>query len=50
MMRKEIRKDLFTQSEYAKRIGVSRSRINQMVKNNELKTVTVNGAILIKIS
>ncbi len=49
-MKKEIRTDLFTQSEYAKRIGVSRARVNQMVKAGELKTVTVNGAILIKIA
>ena len=49
-MSKEIRKDLYTQSEYAKRIGVSRARVNQMVKSGELKTVTVNGGILIKIA
>lgn len=49
-MTKEIRKDLYTQSEYAKRIGVSRARVNQLVKSGELKTVTVNGGILIKIA
>ncbi len=48
-MTKEIRKDLYTQSEYAKLKNVSRARINQMVKAGELKTVTVNGATLIKI-
>lgn len=48
-MTKEIRKDLFTQSEYAKKIGVSRARVNQMVKAGELKTVLVNGATLIKV-
>ena len=49
IMIKEIRKDLYTQSEYAKKIGLTRGRVNQMVKAGELKTVTVNGATLIKI-
>jgi hypothetical protein len=49
-MIKEIRKDLYTQSEYAKLKGVSRARINQMVKAGELKTLTVNGGILIKVA
>jgi excisionase family DNA binding protein len=49
-MSKEIRKDLYTQSEYAKLMGVSRSRINQLVKAGELKTVTVNGGILVKLA
>lgn len=48
-MKKEIRKDLFTQSQYAERIGVSRARVNQMIKNGDLNTVTVNGATLVKI-
>jgi len=49
-MAKEIRKDLYTQSNYAKKIGVTRARVNQMVKAGELKTVSVNGGILIKIA
>jgi len=48
-MTKEIRKDLYTQAEYAKKIKVSRARVNQMVKAGELKTLLVNGAILIKV-
>lgn len=48
-MKKEIRQDLFTQAQYAIRIGVSRARVNQMIKNGELSTVTVNGATLVKI-
>jgi len=48
MMSKEIRHDIYTQAEYAKKIGVSRARVNQMVKNGELKTLTINGATLIK--
>ena len=47
-MKKEIRQDLYTQSEYAKLIGVSRARVNQMIKNGDLSTVTVNGATLVK--
>lgn len=48
-MKKEIRQDLYTQSEYAKLIGVSRARVNQMIKNGDLNTVTVNGGTLVKI-
>ena len=48
-MKKEIRKDMYTQAEYAKKIGVNRSRVNQMVKAGELNTVTICGAVLIKV-
>ena len=44
----EIRQDLFTQSEYAKRVGLSKGRINQMIKEGKLKLFKVNGTILIK--
>ncbi len=47
-MLKEIRKDLYTQSEYAKKIKVSKPRVNQMVKAGELNLVIVNGGVLIK--
>lgn len=46
---KEIRRDLFTQAEYAKKVGLTPARINQMVKKGELKTITINGATLIKV-
>lgn len=46
----EIRQDLYTQSEYAKKIGVSRARVNQMIKEKLLKVVVVNGATLVKLS
>ena len=46
---KEIRIDLYTQSEYAKLVKLTRARINQMVKAGELKTVAVQGATLIKV-
>ena len=47
-MVKEIRQDLFTQAEYAKKIGKTRAWVNQQVKNGNLKTVRINGAILVK--
>jgi DNA-binding transcriptional regulator YdaS (Cro superfamily) len=49
-MKKEIRNDVATQSEYAKMIGVSRARVNQMVKAGEINTLSVKGAILIKLN
>lgn len=48
-MKKEIRKDLYTQSEYARKLGVSPARVSQMVKSGELSTVQINGSVLIKI-
>lgn len=44
----EIRKDLYTQSEYARKINVSRTRINQMIKEGKLMPLKINGATLIK--
>ncbi len=41
------RTKLITQSEYAKIKGMSRQRINQMVKNKELKVIEIKGAKLI---
>jgi len=41
------RTKLYTQSEYAKKIGVSRARVNQMIKEGLLKVVTINGAVLV---
>ena len=49
MIKKEIRKDLYTQTEYAKRIGVSQARVAQMMKEGKLKLVYVNGTTLIKV-
>lgn len=46
----EVRQDLYTQSEYAKKIGVSRARVNQMIKEKLLKVVIIKGATLIKIA
>ena len=49
MMSKEIRHDVYTQAEYAKKIGVSRARVNQITKNKKLKTLTINRATLLKV-
>lgn len=48
-MAKEIRQDLYTQSEYAKLKGISRARVNQLVKAGDLQTLSVKGATLIKV-
>jgi hypothetical protein len=48
-MSKEIRQDIFTQAEYAKRVNKTRAWVNQQVKAGNLKTLTVNGAVLVKI-
>jgi hypothetical protein len=45
---KEIRTDLYTQSEWAKKIKKTRAWVNQQVKAGNIKTVTINGAILVK--
>ena len=47
-MKKEIRTDLYTQTEYAKKIGKSTPRVNQMIREGKLNIVVVNGAELIK--
>jgi len=49
VMKKEIRQDLFTQTEYAKRIGKSTAWVNRLIKTQQVNTVTVNGAVLIKL-
>ncbi len=48
-MTKEIRRDIYTQSEYAKLIGVTRARVNQMIKEGNIKTLKINGATLVKV-
>ena len=48
-MVKEIRQDLYTQSEYAKLKGITRARVNQLVKEGSLQTLTIKGATLIKV-
>ena len=47
-MVKEIRKDLFTQAEYAKLVGKTRAWVNQQIKAGNIRTLKVNGAILVK--
>jgi hypothetical protein len=49
MIKKEIRQDLYTQTEYAKKIGKSVAWVNKLIKEQRVHTVTVNGATLIKL-
>jgi len=48
-MLKEIRKDLYTASEYARKIGITPQAVKKKMDNGELKIVEINGAKLIKI-
>lgn len=41
------RTKLITQSEYAREIGVSRARVNQLINEGSLKVVRIKGATLI---
>jgi transcriptional regulator with XRE-family HTH domain len=40
---------LKTQSQFARDNGMSRQRVNQLVKSKDLKTVEIAGAVLILI-
>jgi DNA-binding Lrp family transcriptional regulator len=41
------RTKLYTQVEYAKKIGLSEARVSQKVKAKEIKTISINGGTLI---
>jgi len=45
----EIRKDLYTKNEYAKKVGLSPSYIGRLVREKKLSVVVINGAELIKV-
>lgn len=49
-MVKEIRKDVYTQSEYAKLVGKTRAWVNQQIKLGNIKTLHINGAVLVKVT
>lgn len=49
-MVKEIRKDVYTQAEYAKRVNKTRAWVNQQIKAGNLKTLQINGAVLVKVA
>ena len=49
MLTKEIRQDIFTQAEYAKKVGKTRAWVNQQIKAGNLKTLTIKGATLVKL-
>jgi hypothetical protein len=46
---KEIRQDVYTQAEYARKIGKTRAWVNQQIKEGNLRTLSVKGAILVKV-
>lgn len=48
-MSKEIRQDLYTQAEYARLVKKTRAWVNQKIALGELRTVTINGATLVKV-
>jgi hypothetical protein len=41
------RTKLYTQKEYASKVGLSEARISQKVKAKEIKTIEINGGTLI---
>jgi len=41
------RTKLYTQKEYANKVGLSEARISQKVKSKEIKTIEINGGTLI---
>ena len=47
-MKKELRQDLYTQTEYARKLKISQPRVAQMIKEGKFPTVYINGVILIK--
>lgn len=50
MKKKEIRTDLYTKTEYAKKVGITPTRVKQMIDEGKLQVLVVNGAELIKVS
>ena len=48
-MKKEIRKDIYTASEYARKLGISPQAVKKKMDNGELKILIINGAKLIKV-
>ncbi len=45
---KEIRQDLYTQTKYAAKVGLTVQAIASQVKHGKLSTVHVHGTVLIK--
>jgi hypothetical protein len=41
------RTKLYTQTEYAKLKGITRARVNQMVRDKEVTVIVINGAKLV---
>jgi hypothetical protein len=49
MPKKEIRQDVATQTEYAKLVGKTPQWVNQQIKEGNLNTLHVKGAVLVKL-
>ena len=49
IFKNEIRNDLYTQTEYAKKIGTSVPYVNKLIRKEKLNIIAVNGATLIKV-
>lgn len=47
-MKKEVRRDVYTQAAYAKKVGKTRAWVNQQIKAGNLKILRINGATLVK--
>jgi hypothetical protein len=41
------RTKLFTQADYARKIKKSRAWVNQQVKSGDIKSIEINGAVLV---
>lgn len=46
---KEIRKDLYTASAYARKVGLTPQAIKKKIDNGDLNVVVINGGKLVKI-
>lgn len=44
-----IDKSLYTKSEYCKSFGISRPTLDKRIRENDVKTLVVNGTVLIKV-
>jgi len=49
MIKKEIRQDVYTQKKYAELVGKTPAWVNQQIKAGNLKTLIVQGAVLVKL-
>lgn len=48
MNKPEVRRDLYTKTAYAKKMGESIQVVNYWIKTGKIKTLLVNGTTLVK--